>query len=308
MTPFHSASAAGGLVAALLAVQACGIIAADPRPKPLPPPKPPAYAQVFRYFPLQTLPAGSGQVPALYDLIVVDPRWVNLSLSMGWQQEDRVSHDRTALAFISGPTFEVSGVGENGAVPQGDLKVAGRLLRSGNRAAANQRAFLGIDHRGGLQVGYGSYEPSRHRGLRVFIGGLHVLHDASGRRPSSYKGVYPSISLADIRLLYGVRPDGLLEVVETRDGMTEARLRDLVRHRGYRAALLPDHASKSRLILPGVRIWSAQHAHWISGGRPAITAMPYLLRITVDPRITRPSAARGPAHNIQETMRPSGVK
>lgn len=307
MTAFHSASSTGGLVAALLAVKACGIIAADPRPKPLPPPKPPAYTQVFSYFPSQILPAGPGQVPALYDMIVVDPRWVNFSLSTGWDQEHRLSQDRTALAFISGPTFEVSGLGENGAVPQGDLKVAGRLLRSGNRAAANQRAFLGIDHRGGLQVGYGSYEPSRHHGLRIFIGGLHVLHNDSGRPPSSYKGVYESISMADIRLLYGVRPDGLLEVVETRDGMTESRLRNLVSHRGYSAALLPDHASKSRLILPGVRIWSVQHAHWISGGRPAITAMPYLLRITMDPRITRESDVRGPAHATQGMIRPSGV-
>lgn len=305
MTPFHTSSSAAGLVAVLLAVQVCGIIAADPPPKPLPPPQPPAYAQVFRYFPSQTLPAGAGQGPALYDLIVVDPRWVNLSLSMGWEQEHRLSQDMTAMAFISGPTFEVSGVGENGAVPQGDLKVATRFLRSGNRAAANQRAFLGIDRRGGLQVGYGSYDHARHRELRIFIGGLHVLHDDSGRPPSSYKGVYESISMADIRIVYGVRPDGLLEVVETRDGMVEPRLRDLVRHRGYRAALLPDHASKSRLILPGVRVWSAQHAHWISGGRPAITAMPYLLRMTADPRIKRPSAGLGSARAMQGT---SGLK
>lgn len=304
MMNLHSASFAGAFAATLFALQACVLISADPRSKP--PPPPPAYSQVFRYFPSQTLPAIAEQSPALYDLIVLDPRWVNFSLAMGWLQEDRLSQDRTALAFISGPTFEVSNVGVNGAVSQGDLKVAGRFWRSGNRAAANQRAFLGIDRRGGLQVGYGSYDESRHRGLRVFIGGLHVLHDGLGSPPSFYRGVYGSISMADIRLLYGIRPDGLLEIVETKDGMTEARLRDLVRHRGYRAALLPDHASKSRLILPGVRVWSAQHAHWISGGRPAITAMPYLLRVTLDPRISL-SIAEPPRRAGRGRRQPSEV-
>ena len=289
MTSISSIGSFGSAFVTLLALQACAI-SADLRPKPLPPPAspPPAYAQVFRYFPSQTLPPVEGHAPALYDLIVLDPRWVNVSLSLGWEQEDQVSQDVTALAFISGPTFEVSGQGVNGAVPQGDIKAAGRLLRSGNRAAANQRAFLGINRQGSMRVGYGAYDPTRHHDLRVFIGGLHVLHNAAGLSPAQYKGVYSSISLADIRLLYGVRHDGMLEVVETKDGMTEPRLRDLVRHRGYKAALLPDHASKSRLILPRVRVWSQQHAHWISGGRPAITAMPYLLRVTLDPRITRP--------------------
>jgi hypothetical protein len=287
MTSFDSTGSLGAALVTLLAVQACDI-SADLRPRPLPPAPPPAYSQVFRYFPSQTLPPVEGQASALYDLIVLDPRWVNVSLSLGWEQEDRVSQDVTALAFISGPTFEISGQGINGAVPQGDIKAAGRLLRSGNRAAANQRAFLGINRQGFMQVGYGAYDPTRHHDLRVFIGGLHILHNGDRRAPAQYKGVYSSISLADIRLLYGVRHDGLLEVVETKDGMTVSRLRDLVRHRDYRAALLPDHASKSRLILPRVRVWSHQHAYWISGGRPAITAMPYLLRVTLDPRITQP--------------------
>lgn len=245
----------------------------------------PTAAQVLRYYPSQSLPASSGHSPALYDLVVIDPRWVNLSFSSGWEQEMYASQDKSAILYISGPTFEISSTAENGAVPQGDLWLAGRLIISGNRAAARKRAYLAISKTGSLLIGYGAYDPQQHSHLRSLIGGLHVLYDSRGKPPEQYKGVYSSISLADIRLVYGLRYDGLLEILETKDGMTASRLLDLVRHRAYRAALLPDHASKSRLILPGIRIWSSSHAHWISGGRPAITAMPYLLRVTLDPRI-----------------------
>jgi len=249
----------------------------------------PTSAQVFRYYPSQTLPALADDPPALYDLVILDPRWVNFTFSSGWDQEAHASQDKTSVMYTSGPTFEISSKAVNGAVPQGDLKVASRLITSGNLAAARQRAYLAISKNGSLSVGYGAYDPLQHKHLRIFIGGLHVLYDSRGRPPSQYKGVYPSISLADIRLLYGIRSDGLLEILETKDGMTVSRLLDLVRHRAYRAALLPDHASKSRLILPGIRVWSSSHANWISGGRPTITAMPYLLRVTLDPRIERPS-------------------
>ena len=50
--------------------------------------------------------------------------------------------------------------------------------------------------------------------------------------------------------------------------------------RGLRAAYLPDHASKSRLIIPGVKGFSEEDANWISGGATSFVHVPYLLRLS----------------------------
>ena len=89
--------------------------------------------------------------------------------------------------------------------------------------------------------------------------------------------------MADVRIVYGLRKDGRLEVVETADGVLFPDLRLFVRAKGFQAAYLPDHASKSRLIVPGQRLWSDEQAEWVSGGKPSITQMPFLLRLTPTP-------------------------
>ena len=67
--------------------------------------------------------------------------------------------------------------------------------------------------------------------------------------------------------------------METADGVYFPDLEQFVKQKGFLAAYLPDHASKSRLIIPGTRLWSDEQAVWVSGGKPSITQMPFLLRV-----------------------------
>jgi hypothetical protein len=86
--------------------------------------------------------------------------------------------------------------------------------------------------------------------------------------------------LPRIRMLIGLRSDGRLEVLMSRDGLTLEQTRSLARQRGLRAAYLPDHASKSRLIIPGVKGFSDEDANWISGGATSFVHVPYMLRLS----------------------------
>ena len=70
-----------------------------------------------------------------------------------------------------------------------------------------------------------------------------------------------------------------METVETADGVLFSELKSFVSSKGFLASFLPDHASKSRLIVPGKRPWSHERAVWVSGGIPSITQMPFLLKI-----------------------------
>jgi len=105
--------------------------------------------------------------------------------------------------------------------------------------------------------------------------------------PTEYKGAY-SISMGQqiryylprIRVIYGLRPDGRLEVLMSRDGLTLEQTRALARDRGLAAAYMPDHASKSRLIVPGRKGFSQEDANWISGGATSFVHVPYLMRLS----------------------------
>jgi hypothetical protein len=46
------------------------------------------------------------------------------------------------------------------------------------------------------------------------------------------------------------------------------------------AAYLPDHASKSRFIIPGVKGFNDDDANWISGGATSFVHVPYMLRLS----------------------------
>jgi len=43
---------------------------------------------------------------------------------------------------------------------------------------------------------------------------------------------------------------------------------------------MPDHASKSRFIIPGVKGFSSADANWISGGATSFVHVPYMLRLS----------------------------
>ena len=218
-----------------------------------------------------------------------DPREVQLQLFEGWDREQEAFADRQALAFISGPMYErhVDEKGREITVPLGDLKLGDRIWRGRNRTAARQRAFVGIRRDGGVEFGYGELTADRARRFDSFIGGLHSVYNDLEQPPAAYKGAY-SISMGQqiryflprIRMVIGLRPDGRLEVLMSRDGLTLEQTRSLARQRGLRAAYLPDHASKSRFIIPGLKGFSATDANWISGGATSFVHVPYLLRLS----------------------------
>ena len=246
----------------------------------------------------------------------LDPRRVKFGLLEGWDREQEAYEDSAALAYVSGPMYErhIDSVGREITVPLGDLKFGRRVWKGRNRTASRQRAFIGIRHDGSVDFSYGELTDDHARRYDTFIGGLHSLYNDLEEPPDSYKGAY-SISMGQriryylprIRMVVGLRDDGHLEVLMSRDGLTLEQTRDLARRRGYLAAYMPDHASKSRLIIPGVKGFTEEDANWISGGATSFVHVPYLLRLSprqrplrgdliagLTPKITGDQGCEGP--------------
>ena len=254
---------------------------AEPEP---PPPPPPPREELLRFHPdrnLDLLRPDGTSVSIGYHSAVVDPRWIDVEFFGGWNREMDANEDTDALLFTSGPTFARGrGNGELGMRLHGDLMLANGTWQAGNLTAARERAWMGITRDGALEFGYGPLTPELEQNLRMFIGGLHAFTNTTRVAPETYEGVYGEMHLADVRIVYGLRADGKLELVETADGVHFRDLKHFVEQKGFLAAYLPDHASKSRLIIPGTRPWSQEQAVWVSGGKPSITQMPFLLRVT----------------------------
>ena len=252
--------------------------------EPEPPPPPPSKEELVQFQPDQTLELirDDGTTTTIgYHSAIIDPRWVSIEFFGGWNREMEANQDPKALLFTSGPTFARGlGNGDLGMVLHGDLMMANGTWRAGNLTAARQRAWVGISKDGSLEFGYGPLTPELEEELELFIGGLHAFTNTIKAPPSSYEGVYGEMNLADVRIIYGLRRDGKLELVETADGVYFPDLKQFVDQKGFLASYLPDHASKSRLIIPGKRHWSEEQAVWVSGGKPSITQMPFLLKIT----------------------------
>ena len=218
-----------------------------------------------------------------------DPRKVRFDLLEGWDREQDAFSDTAALAYVSGPMYErhVNTSGQEITVPLGDIKLGSRIWRGRNRTAARQRAFIGIRHDGRVDFSYGELTPQRAALYDTFIGGLHSVYNDLEAPPPEYRGAY-SISMGQqiryylprIRMLIGLRGDGRLEVLMSRDGLTLEQTKALARKRGLRAAYLPDHASKSRFIIPGVKGFNQDDANWISGGATSFVHVPYMLRLS----------------------------
>ena len=217
-----------------------------------------------------------------FDSIILDPGQISLEIYSGWDRERDANHDHTALAFFSGPTFEVrNDVKPDGYTAHGDLKSARQLVLSKNIAASKERAYISIGSQGDLYFGFGQLPEKALLSLRAYIGGLHSLTNHLVPAPPSYKGVYKTgLKMSDVRIIYGFRKDGRLEIIETKDGVYVDDLISFVDKNGFLAAYLPDHASKSRLIIPYKRLWTHQKAVWVSGGRPDITHMPLMIKVT----------------------------
>ena len=219
-----------------------------------------------------------------------DPRDVRLGLLEGWDREQDAFEDTAALAYVSGPMYErhIDESGQEITVPLGDLKFGSRVWRGRNRTASRQRAFIGILKDGSVDFGYGELTPDRAKTYDMFVGGLHSIYNDLEEPPETYKGAY-SISMGQriryylprIRMVYGLRADARIEMLMSKDGLTLEQTKDLARRRGLVAAYMPDHASKSRLIIPGVKGFTEEDANWISGGATSFVHVPYLLRLSV---------------------------
>ena len=239
----------------------------------------------------------------------LDPRQVEFGLLRGWDREQEAFADPDALAFFSGPMYEryhrpdprleqiidqtvqpstpQRAADQGYTVPLGDLKFGPEIWRGLNRAAAGQRAFIGIDHAGKATFGYGELTAERARTYETFIGGLHVLYNDLQPVQPGYQGAYSKglgqkirYYLPRVRVVIGLRPDRRLEVLMSKDGLTMEETRDLSRQRGLVAAYIPDHASKSRFIVPGVKGFSKEDANWVSGGSISYVHVPYMIRIS----------------------------
>ncbi len=81
-------------------------------------------------------------------------------------------------------------------------------------------------------------------------------------------------------MICGLRRNGRLTILISRDGLTLEQTRAMSRQRGFVAAYMPDHASKSRFIIPGLKGFSSEDANWISGGATSFVHVPYRLRIS----------------------------
>jgi hypothetical protein len=221
-----------------------------------------------------------------------DPRKVRFGLLEGWDREQEAYGDTSALAFVSGPMYEryTDAPGQEVTVPLGDIKLGDRVWRGRNRTASRQRAFIGITHGGRIDFGYGELTPEREGEYDTFIGGLHALYNDLQQPPGDYRGAY-SVSMGQqiryflprIRMVMGLRSDGRLEVFMSRDGLTLEQTEDMARRRGLVAAYMPDHASKSRFIIPGTKGFSEEDANWISGGATSFVHVPYMLRLEPRP-------------------------
>jgi len=218
-----------------------------------------------------------------------DPRKIRFGLLEGWDREQDAFQDTAALAYVSGPMYErhVDNGGREITVPLGDLKLGQRVWRSRNRTASIQRAYLGIRHNGKVDFSYGELTPERAANYDIFVGGLHSVYNDLEAPPPAYKGAY-SISMGQriryylprIRMVMGLRSDGRLEILMSRDGLTLEQTKDMARSRGLVAAYMPDHASKSRFIIPGVKGFTEEDANWISGGATSFVHVPYMLRLS----------------------------
>ena len=67
-------------------------------------------------------------------------------------------------------------------------------------------------------------------------------------------------------MVLGLREDGHLEVLMSRDGLNLEQTKDLLLRLDNLVAYLRDHSSKSRFFITGTKWCTEEDANWISGG------------------------------------------
>jgi hypothetical protein len=138
-----------------------------------------------------------------------------------------------------------------------------------------------------VDFGYSALTPERANLDHTFIGGMHSSYSDLEQSPANDKGAYNIGTGQPIRdhlprilLIEGLRTEGRLAISMSRDGLTLEHTRAMARERSFVPAYRPDNASKSHLIIPGVKGFSREHANGISGGATSFVHVPYLLRLS----------------------------
>ena len=294
------------LIATTLATTSCGLstFSSNNQKKQAPLKKVPIEISLKKHLLIETETGAKKLIG--YESIILEPSLIGIELYSGWNRENEANKDKNALAFISGPTFELKqDSSPHGYTAHGDIKGENGLFLSKNKAAASERGYVSISNKGEASFGYGNFSDIVAKDTRVFIGGLHVLTNHTISRPITYKGVYKDgLSLADVRIVYALRPDGRVEIIETDDGVYVKDLVNLLKRLKMKAAYLPDHASKSRLIIPFKRVWTESKATWVSGGNPSITQMPLMIKIVrVKEKISPPPKIFWEKETVSSTLR-----
>ncbi|MFM6868745.1 MAG: hypothetical protein ACKPKQ_01890, partial [Dolichospermum sp.] len=230
----------------------------------------------------------------------IDPKKTRLEFSKGWDQESKAYKDNNALGYFTAPMFNSrTGIERGKVVPVADLKFQDSVFRTTNRSAAKQRAFVSIDKQGKTRFGYGELTPDLEKQSDVFIGGLHSLYNNTEKQPAEYKGAYNAgkqaavLKTLRIRLIYGLNEDGTLSIVQSRKNLSIDEAKKLALKNGFIAAYLPDHGSKSRVIVPGVQAFDPTMRREV-GGYDSPT--PYLIKVTAKPT-DKPEVTAKPAKN-----------
>jgi tape measure domain-containing protein len=174
--------------------------------------------------------------------------------------DKKAFRDKQAIAYSSGPMFDRFFLqNKNQKVNMiADVVQRGQVLQlSRNRAAAEERGFIGINKQGNLKFGYGGAKSNRLSDYDTFIGGLHVLYNDEVQRPANYKGGYHSSVKQQLayqvprpRVFFGKTKEGNLTAMEGQKDMTPQQLEKYARSMGFTAVMLPDHGNMARLTVP----------------------------------------------------------
>ena len=228
-----------------------------------------------------------------------DPRYIRINLLEGWDREQDAYEDTSALAYISGPTYEQHTNDSNQyvAVPLAELKLEQQIWRGNSSTVSRETAFIGVRHDGSAEFGYGELTQERVERYNTFIGGLHSIFNELESPSPSYKNMHNySISqkvgyhLPQIRIVFGLLPNGRIEILMSQDKLTLKQTHILAKRRSYLAAYMPDHTSKSRFIIPEVKRFTKENNSWTNRRLSNFARVPYMLRLS-ERRVSLPGKA-----------------
>lgn len=193
--------------------------------------------------------------------VTMNPATTGVEVVKQVDVDKKAFQDRKAIAYSSGPMFDRFFLQDKNQQVNMIADVVQReqvLQLSRNRAAAEERGFIGINKQGKLKFGYGGAKSNKLSDYDTFVGGLHVLYNDEVPKPANYKGGYHSSLKQQLayqvprpRVFFGKTKEGNLTVMEGQKDMTPQQLEKYARSMGFTAVMLPDHGNMARLTVPG---------------------------------------------------------